>query len=205
MSTVTRKLAISVVVILGLLLAPVSFAQRPEPAELRQQAQDRAATQGERRAQLEANQEQRQASREGQLAQACERVVAQIQTRIANYQDKKDSRVDRYQNMSDRVSELLDRLEETDVDTTQARSALAEFDVLITAFGESAEASLTELTLTQEYACGESEGVFKEQLQLARESFEELKETGQAVHQYYLESLRPALQALREQVRADQE
>lgn len=138
------------------------------------------------------------------IANRCEQVSAAIESRLANYDSMKEFRVNRYQSMKEQVSALITRLDEGGYDTTKIKTELDEFDALVQIFASDASAAAEALRGTKSFACGDSQGEFKTQLEKAKAAFSKAAASAKAVGEHYRTQLKPALQSLKEQAKVKQ-
>lgn len=138
------------------------------------------------------------------VANRCEQVSAAIESRLSNYDSMKEFRVNRYQSMKEQVSALVVRLDEAGYNTVALKTELEEFDALVQIFASDANAAAEALRSSKSFACGESEGEFKSQLEQAKAAFSKASASAKAVGEHYRTQLKPVLQALKEQAKNKQ-
>ncbi len=169
---------------------PASAATLQEQREARQ-AQVQATKE-----QIQATQEQRQVIREESLDQRCSLVTQRIDlwtTRYANNQS-------RFQKVEDQLVKITDqviaRAKNADKDTTALEAAVTEFRRLSDITSAEYQELIAALNNTKQYACGESEGAFKNALTAARSQMQVTRQASLNARSYYQKSVRPAAQAL---------
>lgn len=138
---------------------------------------------------------------EQKAIKACSAVTTKITSRIKYFNVNRNKHVDNYIAAKSKIVGLVDKLEAKGYDVSKVRTDLVQYDALLKAFADSYSLYITDLTATQNYACGKNEGEFRSQLLAARTQLRAVRTADQAVKSFFRETLKPDLQALKEQIR----
>ena len=128
---------------------------------------------------------------------ACDGVTSRIQNRINLYENNKEKYQSRHQGVSKRIAALADQLEAEGCDVTQIRTDLKTFDGMIHEFATIFTSFINALKGTQEYACGQSQGQFLNQLQTSRTQLYTVRTQAEGLKTYFQNTLKPHLQAFK--------
>lgn len=169
-------------------------------AEEAERTQMRAG-QGEEQAERQTEMMERQEQRQEQMMNRCDKVEEAIAKRLTTYNENQERHVNRYARMKNTLTNLATKLEAEGYDTAELTEKLRQFDAMSSDFYDLVRTHMAELALTQDYACGESEGAFKEQLLKARETRTAVLEQAKSMRQFYQDEIRPLVQRLRTEIR----
>jgi len=182
----TIKIIVSmVVVILGSQYAQVVQAQSASLAPWQERAAER--------------QDAREERVEERVERRCEMVNSRIERRISFYEEHYAQVEARMERVTSRLDELTDRLEAKGYDVSQVRGDLTTLETMRGTRRNLYTAFIDELQETKQYDCGDSEGAFRSTLEQSREALAKWREQIKANHDFIQDTLRPDLQALREQ------
>lgn len=188
----------------GLVLATSVFAVVPTVEEKETIKEERKALREvatEERATIrEEIKEERKELREERKERRCERWENRIRTRINRYENNQDQHRRVFNNLVSRIEKLITRFESTEVDVSKLKADLVVFESKITALHSEHDVFMAELQKSQEHACGESEGEFRNQLGEARKMIPEVREKFKEVREYYRDVIRPDILELRKQI-----
>ncbi|MEK7183964.1 MAG: hypothetical protein AAB701_00380 [Patescibacteria group bacterium] len=141
----------------------------------------------------------REQARDNVTKAVCQRSEQRIETRVNTLTAVRTRRIAAYGNSVERYQKLVDRLDEAGYDTTKLREDAKEFNRLVLAFGEAFTAHLDALKATQAFPCGESNGEFLRSLDAARDKLRAVREAADAIRDYWRNTIRPDLQAIKNQ------
>lgn len=127
----------------------------------------------------------------------CVQLQDRIQNRINEFNENKDGNVERYREAKQRISDLISKLENQGVDVAQLKEDLNTFDSMITKYASIYADLINSLKNTTQYVCGESQGQFKEAMDMARQKHQEVVAQRQSIHDYYKNTLKEDIQALK--------
>jgi len=133
------------------------------------------------------------------LEQRCSIVTTRIDTMIARYDNNKQRHIEQHRKAIERVSSVVNQLESRGYDVTQLRADLKIWESDIIAFANQYTEFVSALRLSQDYACGKSQGDFKAQLTVARKELADVREASVTVRNFYQTTVRADLQALKNQ------
>lgn len=167
-------------------------AAEAKKAEVQAKMEERKAQAEEKKAELEAK-------RDEMVEQRCEVLEKRFETRIARYENNQAGVERLRERVVALVEKVIEKAKEEGLETAAVERALEEFKALIAEAEAVYAEHISELSQTQEYACGESEGQFKSRLEEARATLKEVRDAVLAARSYYQTELKPALQALRSQ------
>lgn len=159
-----------------------------------------ATTSNPRQERREDRQEKRQEVRQKIVAKRCQIGERLIGVRINRYDNNK-LLVLRFGERAAKISEnLIARANDASIDTSKAEDALGEFKTKIEGLDQKYANHIEALKETQQFACGESEGKFKNELAEARILLKEARDSLLETRSYYQSTLRPALVELRQKL-----
>jgi exonuclease VII small subunit len=130
------------------------------------------------------------------MEQRCEVIEKRIEVQVARYESNAQQHTARYERMMARLNALVERLQADSVDTTELEAAIVVLDEKIQLFAHNAASYVESLRATQGFACGESEGDFREALTESRSLLQILRENVLDIRTYWQETLRPLITAL---------
>jgi len=169
-----------------------------------------AQTAAERQAERQAQVEQLKQEREEKKAQLQEKKTESLEQRCSLSTQRIELWTSRYannetrlQNIADKSKEITDKViakaKEAGKDTTELESVVAVFEGKVDAAMAEYDVLIAKLNDTKQYACGESEGAYRESLNAARQQSLTTREATLDARVYYQQSVRPAVQALLQQ------
>ena len=188
-------------VVFSLLILPVHAQSNLEDRQLQRQQkiQDREENRLERQEDRETRQLERQEQRETKIAERCENIAERVRNRISKFETNKDAHINRYDSLRDRLLEIANKLDSKDLDTTEFRAAISGLNSLVLEYARLYEDFILELEVSEDYACGESEGAYKETLEAAKDKLSIAREKRKEIVEYYRTEVRGAIQDLRNQ------
>lgn len=99
----------------------------------------------------------------------CERVTFNIDNRIERYNTNKQRHVERYNEIKSRIEETLTKLENNGIDVSKLKTDLSELNQMFIDFANAYTLVIDQLELAKTYACGDSEGQFRDAVQKAQQ------------------------------------
>lgn len=140
------------------------------------------------------------AAKKAANAQAkCDQVEANITRKIANFENNRDHHLTSYNKAKDRVAALVTKLEGEGYDVTKLKADLIEYGTKITKFTDDYSIYFAALQESQSFACGQSEGDFKVQLQTARTQLKVVHDDAVSIRTFWAETVKPDILALKAQ------
>lgn len=190
----TVRLALSALIVAGAVyLSPPIFAQGNSNSLPGTQPGSQAIERIQERL------EDRDDRRENRVANRCQRLTARIQNRIQNFETNRERHRERYQFLAGRLADAVARLKAKGYDTAALEAHLQEYNGLVGNYAEQYAGFIDALRETANYACGESEGAFAGVLRTAHEKLEIARQTRVQIRNYYRQTIRPEIIALRRQ------
>lgn len=125
----------------------------------------------------------------------CGLVTTKIETKVARYDNNRQMQVSGYKRVREWVSSLITKMVASGKDTANLKSILTTFDTKLKKFDTDYAAYIDALKATKGFACGKSEGQFKEKLTAARSNLKTLRDDVVDIRNYYQTQVRPAVQA----------
>lgn len=139
--------------------------------------------------------------KEQKREQLCARIEDRIAAKIARFEENKSSHVEKYNNLKAKLEEITATLKDKGFDTADLESHLAVLDTMVVEYAESYVDFIAQLESSQDNACGESEGAFKDHMKEVRDMFKILMEQRLAIRKYYVEVIRQDIKGIRDQAR----
>ncbi len=129
----------------------------------------------------------------------CDVSDARVDLIIGRYDVAYPRHVENYKKVAARVAEVVGTLKQNGKDTSKLEAVLRVFNDKVKTFDEQAKAVVAQLKVAQQYACGESQGKYAEEIKKARDLAVTAHATLLDLRSYYQNSVRPEIQALRTQ------
>lgn len=148
-------------------------------------------------------QENVQERRQEFLDTRCQNVTSRIDNRIERYNENKVRHIDNYNKIKDKLSETGNNLEDKGYDVTELRNDLQTLDSKIKEFAQSYTTFVNTLNDSKSFACGESEGAFKDKVEESRAQLKDSRDLAKEIRDYIQDVIRPDLVDLREQIKAE--
>jgi len=127
----------------------------------------------------------------------CQVITTNVDKRITNFENQKTKHVAQYKKTQNKVVALVDKLEDEGYDVAELRVSLVTYEQLTNKFGTDYDTYITDLRGTKEYTCGRSSGEFKAKLAIAREQLKLVHDDAVAIRNYWAQTLKPAIVALK--------
>lgn len=167
-------------------LAPnLVFAQTSTPVSVREQAM-------ERKEEVKENIAQRVENR-------CELLTTRIDNKIDTFEANKQDHIDNYNAIKARLENAMITLTEKGYNVSSLQEHVSIWDGMIKEYAVSYQAFIDVLYESKDYACGESEGAFKDAMNRARMQILEARQQRLEIRNYYQTVIREDIKALREQ------
>jgi hypothetical protein len=133
------------------------------------------------------------------LEQACQRITSVIDQRITAYDNHKEDHVQRYNNIVNRVTALVSKLTDKGYDVSKLTTDLQTLNGMIKDFATDYTNFINTLKDAKQFACGNSQGQFAVKVEEARGFLKQAREQAVAIRSFILETIKPDLQALKDQ------
>ena len=179
------------VVLFGLSVGSAYARLSAEEIDARQQEWQEKADQ--RKTAIEERKAEREAKVEEHKENRCENATTRIENRIEKATENHEKYVDFYNNLKTRLEEHLSRLEDRGCDVILTEEELTDLDAKIAELDVEHETFISLLSDSQTYVCGESDGEFKDALQLARDQLQVVKQKASEVRSYVRTTLKETL------------
>lgn len=147
-------------------------------------------------------QEKRKAIQEkklDRLERRCDIVTSRIDARINRYKEHNDDVEARMSRITERTNDFISRLESKGYDVSTVRTDLQTLEEMRNTRRSLYTAFISELEQTKQFDCGSSEGAFKTALGEGRTALILWRDQIKANREFIRTTLRPDLQALKEQ------
>lgn len=138
------------------------------------------------------------ASRPG-WEERCQNIETRIETKIAKFHNNKERHVNGYKKAAERLQNLADKLDARGYDTSQVRADYQTLNQKILKFAQDYANFIAQLEETQQHACGQSEGAFKQALAEARDALKVVREDSLDIRNFYQTVVRPHVLDLKNQ------
>lgn len=139
--------------------------------------------------------------KEETVARVCEKTETRIAEKISSYEENRDYHMEQYDTLMNQLYDIADSMDFLGLETADFRTSISELNVKVLEYIALYDDLISQLKLSQEYACGESEGSFKEAVQQAIVIHKELVSKRQEIREFYSTDVRSAIKDLREQAK----
>lgn len=139
------------------------------------------------------------ASSGARLQERCTLVTQRIETTVARYNNNKDKHIQQYKNLAARLSALGEKLRAKGYDTSKLQADSKVLNDKITKLSQDYADFTSKLEATKQYACGSSQGAFKQALKTAQDQLKVVKADSVDIRNYYQTVIKPDIQAIRAQ------
>ncbi|MEK7595210.1 MAG: hypothetical protein AAB443_01260 [Patescibacteria group bacterium] len=131
----------------------------------------------------------------------CDVATKRIDTKINAFDQNKARHIERYNLLKDKIKNFIDRAKAKGLNTSKLEADLATLDEKIKKFATDYANYIKELRDTKAFACGNSEGQFKQALSEAREAMKKVHEDAKDIRHFYTQTIKEDLKALRQQLK----
>lgn len=194
--TQTHKLIVpllSIGMFFSLATGPVSAQTPQEKREDLQQQWQEAVTD------YQAQAEEFRQNRDERVAVRCELVTKRIDLYTSRYANNESRFISVYNKVYEVTDQVIARAVEAGKNTSELEAAVAELKLKADLARDEYGQLMTALEATEAYACGDSEGDFRQALTGARLELQETRQATLDARLYYQSEVRPAAQALLQQ------
>jgi|GEM_PF-3498242 len=130
---------------------------------------------------------------------ACERIENRIRTRINRYENNQQKDRNVFEGMIERLERLITVFETKGLDTADLEDDLTTLKEKVANLNQAHQDFIDSLKETQQYACGQSDGQFRNKLGESRRVIAEVKEAIRDIRQFYAGTVRVHLLQIRNQ------
>ncbi len=130
---------------------------------------------------------------------SCERITEKIDNQIARWEGNESGKHKGYNGVVVSVQNMLKRLEGKGYDLTDLKVALQNLNNAILKRHEDAKVLINLLKDTKQYACGNSEGAFRDALKKAQEQWRVVAADTKEIRNIWQNQVRPEIRKLKEQ------
>lgn len=113
--------------------------------------------------------ETRQTNVQQRVADRCAVIDSRTSLIVTRYEQNYPRHVEGYQKMGAIARELMVEVQAQAVDTAKLAAALTTLDTKVMTLSQQSQAVIDQLKVAEQYACGESQGQFKTEMQKARQ------------------------------------
>lgn len=170
---------------LFLITPNLALAQTATPASVRDQA-------------IQKREEVRENIAE-RVENRCELLTTRIDNKIDTFEGNKQDHIDNYNAIKARLENAMINLEEKGYDVSSLREHVLVWDGMIKEYAISYQEFIDILYESKDYACGESEGAFKDAMTRARMQLLEARQMRLEIRNYYQTVIREDIKDLRDQ------
>ncbi|MFA5076026.1 MAG: hypothetical protein WC480_01265 [Patescibacteria group bacterium] len=132
----------------------------------------------------------------------CKNTESRIAIRATRYKNNKERHAAVHNQIREKIQKLISRLQAKGYDVAKLNEDLATLDSKISKFGTDYEIYINQLTATQGYICGQSEGKFIAALKEANTYLKLVHQDSLDIRLFYQQTIRPDILALKEQIKA---
>ncbi len=132
-------------------------------------------------------------------ANRCEGLEQKIDNRIEEFNNNKARHIEAYTQMVIKITNAIKTLEDKGYDVSKLREDLQTLNTLVMDYKDLFTEFIDLLVEARQYPCGESEGKFKEALQVAFAKLKEVHAKRVEIREFYKNTIRPDIKELREQ------
>ncbi len=154
---------------------------------------------------LEERMNQFKSQLEARLQERCGLIESRIELSISRYENNYERHLANYNKMKDKLNEIIAKISDKGYDTSDLENDVSYLDAEINQFRNNYSDYIGKLRNTGDYACGQSEGQFATALEESRQSLMTVRQDSLDIRLYYQQTVRPHIQALREQIQSDME
>ena len=140
------------------------------------------------------------ANRQDLREEKCKNVESRIEAKLNKYESGNISVEDVHKRLKTRLGNLATKLENNGIDASKLKSDLATLNEKIDKVASDYDAFILALKETKNYACGESQGQFREKLQAAKKLLVTVRKDRQDTRNFIVNTIIPDIKALREQL-----
>lgn len=128
----------------------------------------------------------------------CEVIESRVAEKITKYEENKSRNIGWYKEFTDKLTTAAKKLEDKGLDVNKLREDLKEFDKMVDEYVSLYEDFIASLKNSQQYACGESEGAFKDAVKDAIAKHKLAVQKRKEIFEFYKNVVREDIRALRE-------
>jgi hypothetical protein len=162
------------------------------------QAQARGDKMEAAKERMQEKREAKKEKREEKTDAACERMEERIANKITNFDNTHKMHVRQYEMMKEKIGKVILEMSAKGKDVSKLRTDLATLNTKIEKFNTDRVAFIDALKKTQEYACGDSQGAFKDALTAAQAKHKTVLADEKDIRSFYNTTIRADLKALRD-------
>ncbi|MFW5702385.1 MAG: hypothetical protein ACOCXP_00260 [Candidatus Dojkabacteria bacterium] len=204
---------IAVVFFLGLILTTtmLSVSAESEPTGQTESTESVVTSESETVEQIQEERQQRiqetqqqaaerQEQRAENLEARCEITTGRINNVTARYSENRLRYTNRYERLITRLENLNNYLNEQGIDSGELTSQIERLKELQVEFDSEIGAAIAHLEDSKQFACGQSEGAFRNELQNARQDLLQGRSSAVEINQYFQNTVVPQLQLIRDSI-----
>lgn len=136
-------------------------------------------------------------SRAWDPVQVCERVGSRIGWHLERYEERKDDFVERVNRAIAKLKEISQKLKDRGCDTSKLEADYQNLGTQLQAWTTDYNTFINLLNEAKTLACGESEGAYKDKVRQAREQLKVVREREMGIINFYNETIKPDVEALK--------
>jgi len=183
-----------VFVVFTVLLTPLAYSISSDEVfgKFKEQVGDRYEVVQERKEEI-------QETKEANRLRICENLEEKIDTKVNRFNNNIGIHVGKYNHLKDRLEKIVGKLENKGFDIDKLEEDLLILDDLIKEYAVFYKDFVENLKFTRGYACGKSEGGFKDSLAESKDKRDLVKAKREEIREFYKNVIREDIKDLRQQ------
>jgi cytochrome c556 len=182
------------------LVGAVSEDAQTKHDQMQEEREAKKADRDAKKAEREEVKEEKKEAKEERKQERCDEVEARVKDKIAKYEAGQIKRLNVFKSVQARLNNLVKKVEAKGYDATELKADLEILEQKRETFQNEFEKHVSELKDTQSYACGESEGEFKNQLRNSRTQLKVAREAHTEMRNFFKNEIKGDVAALKSQI-----
>lgn len=141
----------------------------------------------------------------GKVIARCQIIESKIQIKAVNFDNNKMRHLEIYNQVKNKITEIAEILKNSGGDIDSLNTHLTTFEQKIQKFSSDYAIYIQALKNTQAYACGKSEGEFRNSWRQVKTALAQVHKDAVELRTFYATVLKPEVNRVRTQIRATQE
>jgi len=131
--------------------------------------------------------------------QRCEKIKEKIANRNEFFEKNKERQLNAYNNLSDRLNKFAEKLKLKGYDVSDLEADLKVLNEKIQKFSADQDAYIGELNGVKDYLCEKTDAESKTKMDELRASLKQVRQDAKDIREYYRNTIKPDLQAIKKQ------
>jgi len=131
------------------------------------------------------------------VSKICEQVGIRIDWHLERYEERRDDFVERVNRARERLKDINQKLKDQGCDTSQLEADYQSLGSQLSVWVNDYNVFVNLLNESKTLACGESQGAYKDKVNQARNQLITVREKGMEMKNFYSETIRPDVEALK--------